>query len=94
MIGSSGRTGKRPGGIALSLPVPLWGEITHTDRQNASAHADELEEGGSRDAHDARRRRARRRNYDQSQRDDPLVLNRFEKILTWSEMINVNRARG
>src|SRR5690606_41007503 len=28
---------------------------------------------------------------DQSERDDPLVLNRFEKMLSWTEMVNLNR---
>ena len=34
----------------------------------------------------------RRRPSDQSQRDDPLLLHRFETILSLAEMVNVNRS--
>jgi len=34
---------------------------------------------------------AERRHLDQTERDDPLMLNPFEKLLSWAEMVNVNR---
>ena len=46
--------------------------------------------GESREAGGARRH-ARHRRMDQAGRDDPLMLNIFEKILSWAEMINLNR---
>lgn len=38
------------------------------------------------------RKKSRREKFEQSTRDDPLLLNRFEKLFSWSEMININRA--
>lgn len=55
---------------------------TNTDHADRSARQEE----------DKHRRKARRGRFDQSERDDPLLLNRFEKLITWSEMVNVNRA--
>ncbi len=77
------------------LPVPLWGEVTpdRSDRAPADNDGDETPQPNPRErTEDERRRRAQRRDYDQSRRDDPLILNRFEKLLSWAEMINVNRA--
>ncbi len=75
------------------LPVPLWGKMhsdntTDSTRSDVSAdHTDTRE-----DAHASRHKKpAHRHKQDQSMRDDPLLLNRFEKLLSWSEMVNVNR---
>ncbi|GAA0567393.1 nitric oxide reductase activation protein NorD [Caenispirillum bisanense] len=76
------------------LPVPLWGEIRsvapelrHTDDEDDDdPHAGQGEE-------DDRKRKARRKALDQAERDDPLILNRFEKILALAEMVNVNRGK-
>ncbi|MEX1197848.1 MAG: VWA domain-containing protein [Pseudohongiellaceae bacterium] len=73
------------------LPVPLWGEIVNSgsvaDRQPDS----DPEPGADAGAGDDIRRVAERRKLEQSERDDPLLLNPFEKMLSWSEMVNVNR---
>ncbi|HOV03557.1 MAG TPA: VWA domain-containing protein [Hyphomicrobiales bacterium] len=37
------------------------------------------------------RRRAKRREGDQANRPDSLILNRFETILSWAEFLNINR---
>ncbi|WP_300086943.1 VWA domain-containing protein [uncultured Nitrosomonas sp.] len=79
------------------LPVLLWGRVQsgslqqNTDR---TMHADSstTRTNPPRDQEDKRSRKARRGRFDQSERDDPLLLNRFEKLITWSEMVNVNRA--
>jgi nitric oxide reductase NorD protein len=76
------------------LPVPLWGNslvtsITSSSRVPAS------EQDGSRcgeNPQSRNKKNSRRKEQDQSVRDDPLLLNRFEKMLSWSEMVNVNRA--
>ncbi|GKS68009.1 nitric oxide reductase NorD protein [Nitrosomonas sp. PY1] len=76
------------------LPVPLWGKISaHLKSENAkpddlddhSAHSAETNEK-------QRNKKSRWEKQDQSTRDDPLLLNRFEKLMSWSEMVNVNRA--
>lgn len=75
------------------LPVPLWGEVLSRppapprglDAQTPDPAAPDGGEAGP-------KRRAERRRLDQTERDDPLLLNRFEKILAWAEMVNVNRA--
>ncbi len=76
------------------LPVPLWGRIgVEQGVQGASPASSEQEgESGSRDSEDSRRRQARRQRCEQSERQDPLLLNRFEKLISWDEMINANRA--
>ncbi|RCK46542.1 hypothetical protein TH25_16975 [Thalassospira profundimaris] len=79
--------GKR---YAPFLPVPLWGEVSlaGTDRRQTD---DDPDAGPSQDGGSARKKRARRRKNDRAGRNDPLALNRFEKILSIAEMVNVNR---
>lgn len=71
------------------LPVPLWGIVERPKRTN-ERRGDE-EPGGGSSSGDERRYAARRRQSDQTQRKDPLVLNRFEYLLSVAEMVNVNR---
>lgn len=71
------------------LPVPMWGEVVES-RPDHWRDDDDHEPGGD-GASDEKRRKARRMDNDQSQRDDPLILNRFEKIIGLAEMINLNR---
>lgn len=76
------------------LPVPLWGNAW-AQQNCSSAAAQNTEQDGvesSEHPQDQRKKNSRRREQDQSRRDDPLLLNRFEKMLSWSEMVNVNRA--
>jgi nitric oxide reductase NorD protein len=81
-----------PRGYRPFLPVPLWGEALDTPA-GAAAEPDEQgePEGGGAEGDD-KRRRAERRQLDQSNRNDPMILNRFEKILAFADMVNVNRA--
>lgn len=76
------------------LPVPLWGEISaNLKPKNIASTASEQTDGSSQqDEKDTRRRKAERKKYEQSERNDPLLLNRFEKVMSWAEMANVNRA--
>ncbi len=75
------------------LPVPLWGEVRPLTTQARAP--DEGEEAGEEDgaggAEDRRKRKARRDTQDRADRDDPMILNRMEKILMLAEMVNVNR---
>ncbi len=79
-----------PRGYRPFLPVPLWGmvEAATTGARNAD---DESEAADSQGKEDDRKRKASRKSFDQAERDDPLMLNRFEKILSLAEMVNVNR---
>ncbi|KAB0266813.1 nitric oxide reductase activation protein NorD [Microvirga brassicacearum] len=73
------------------LPVPLWGDTWA--RTSEAANRDNDEPAGASDlaASDTRKRFATRREADESQRSDPFILNRFEKILAMAEMVNINR---
>lgn len=76
------------------LPVPLWGKINiYLKSAEVKPETFDDEPGHSTEA-DAERhnKKSRRKKQDQSTRDDPLLLNRFEKLMSWSEMVNVNRA--
>ncbi|BAI75498.1 nitric-oxide reductase NorD protein (plasmid) [Azospirillum sp. B510] len=80
-----------PYGYARLLPVPLWGEVV-TSAGHGAAAADSPGEGGKAVEGDQRRRAATRRQTDQIQRSDPLILNRFEKMLSLAEALNIPRA--
>lgn len=75
------------------LPVPLWGEALHREPE-ARPEEDEMSEAGSKkeeqDSED-KRRHAERKRQDNADRKDPLILNRFEKFLSFADMVNVNR---
>jgi len=83
-----------PRGYRPFLPVPLWGDAIDTgltpaavpDATPASPAGDVVQ------TEDERVRRTRRRDADQAERKDSLILNRFEKILTLIESLNINRA--
>ncbi len=87
---SSWRAGKN---YQTFLLVPLWGNM-HINQAIDSTKLDGSSDsiGNSSEACTSQHKKtARRGNQDQSRRDDPLLLNRFEKLLSWSEMVNVNR---
>jgi len=75
------------------LPVPLWATLgqsdTAVDAGEDDDDADEALPAASGEVKD--KRQAQRRRQDQTERNDPLVFNRFEKILSFAEMVNVNR---
>ncbi len=80
---------KAPRGYRTFLPVPLFGDI-HGGAAASSPDDDGEAEGRSISV-DAKRRRAERRETDQSDRGDPLCFHRFETIFAVAEMVNVNR---
>ncbi len=83
-----------PVGYKPFLPVPLWGEVAGAAATGAAAAAGGGPEGDAAEAAegDAQRRKAKRRDSDQTQREDPLILNRFEKLLGLAEMMNIPRS--
>jgi nitric oxide reductase NorD protein len=75
------------------LPVPLWGECRPGMSGSLSPDDAEPERGGEGEEREERevRRKAERRTEDNADRKDPLILNRFEKVLAMADMVNVNR---
>jgi nitric oxide reductase NorD protein len=80
-------------GYRPPLPVPLWGQVVALGTGTGREDDNQPEEGQAESPKSASegKRQAERRRQDQSERDDPLVLNRFEKMLSWTEMVNLNR---
>jgi len=83
---------RAPQNYRRPLPVPLWANLGHLGTVARDADADEQDEPPPAVSGETpNKRKAERRRQDQSERDDPLVFNRFEKILSLAEMVNVNR---
>ena len=76
------------------LPVPLWGEAIDSGHgpTAASVETASYPEDRASQIEDERVRRAGRHDGAQAERNDSLILNRFEKILTLIESLNINRA--
>ena len=81
-----------PSAYRPPLPVTLWGEVVRFSGASSRGQDPDPEPGLDAGTGDGIRRVAERRELEQSERDDPLLLNPFEKMLSWSEMVNVNRA--
>lgn len=81
-----------PRGYSPFLPVPLWGQVSDVTRSPADRRdASEPGQGGDDAPASERRLKARRMPDDQVNRRDPLILNRFEYLLSIAEMLNLNR---
>lgn len=85
-----------PRGYRPPLPVPLWGQaVTLGTRDGAREESVDDGEAPASAAEsredDQGKRKADRREQDQADRDDPLILNNMEKMLSWAEMVNLNR---
>jgi len=85
---------RAPAGYRPPLPVPLWPAVTAGAGTESEPERDAEEEEPGGDAREVGEQmfQAHRRRLDQTERDDPLMLNPFEKIISWAEMVNVNRA--
>lgn len=80
-----------PTGYQPFLPVPLWGDTWSRQPGEPAREGDEPAGPSDLSPSDTRKRFAARRETDQARRNDPFILNRFEKILAMAEMVNVNR---
>lgn len=82
-----------PHGYRPFLPVPLWGEALHRGTGTRTEDAEDGQAGAKKEEQDQpdKRRAAERKALDNADRKDPLILNRFEKILAFADMVNVNR---
>jgi nitric oxide reductase NorD protein len=80
-------------GYKTFLPLAVWGEITRPQlakpghKQAPDPDTAEGEESGNEKA-----LKAKRQKSDQVEKESSLLLNRFETILSWSEMMNIPRA--
>ncbi|MBY0431123.1 MAG: protein norD, partial [Rhodospirillales bacterium] len=74
------------------LPVPLWGEaIAGPDKGQSRGEQEDNNEARGAQGADGKRRKARRRNTEHAERKDSFILNRFDKILSMMEMLDINR---
>nr|WP_170541836.1 VWA domain-containing protein [Ruegeria arenilitoris] len=79
-----------PRGYQPFRPVPLWPELRavafseHTEVESRDTEGPPEESG-------EKTHRARRRKSDQAERQDSLILHKFEAILSWAEFLNLNR---
>ncbi|WP_227370055.1 nitric oxide reductase activation protein NorD [Halomonas sp. M20] len=82
-----------PRGYRPPLPVPLWAQVVDLGNQGETRPLGDDDEPGDQQAEAVAqgKRKAERRRQDQSERKDSLIFNRFEKMLSFSEMINLNR---
>ena len=83
-------TATAPRGYAPFQPVPLWPDLRALSFSAAdtveSRDTDGPPEEGAEGSH-----RAKRRQADQAERKDSLILHKFEAILSWAEFLNLNR---
>lgn len=83
---------RAPKGYRRHLPVPVWGDVLPLPPRSGRKDEDDLAEGGTpAAADDGKTRKGRREDAPEVDRNDPLILNRFEKILSWTEFLRVNR---
>ena len=80
-----------PKGYRPPLPVPLWGEVSDQAHGVAAARQEEESSGSQQGAEDDTVRRAKQRQSERIEKKGGLVVHRFEKILTWTEFMNLHR---
>ena len=89
--GTSPLPAKAPPGYRPILPCPLWGDCWIRELSAPRAEEEETAQGADSKPSDERKRFASRGRDENPDRRDPLALNRFEKILSMAEMVNVDR---
>ena len=73
------------------LPVPMWPDLRGLTSGIASDVASLPTDGTPEESGDGTARKTRRMKADQAERKDSLILYKFEAMLTWAEMLNINR---
>lgn len=74
------------------FPLVIWGEIAPRKLSGPLRREDaEVGENDGGEEEDSKTRKAKREKSDQVERNDSFLLHRFEAILSWSEMMNINR---
>ena len=79
-----------PRGYKPFNPVPLWPDLCEL-RFSASDTVEARDADGPPEEGHEGTHRARRRQADQAERQDSLILHKFEAILSWAEFLNLNR---
>lgn len=85
---------KAPHGYKTFFPFVLWGEVVPARTARPGSRGSQ-EAGGSDANEDEKQeatKKAKRKKSDQIEKDNSLLLHRFESILSWSEMMNINRS--
>ncbi|MBL4928749.1 nitric oxide reductase activation protein NorD [Fuscibacter oryzae] len=82
---------RAPKGYRPVLPVPLWPDLRGLATGNPAEVATLPTSGTPEEASDSAARKTRRMKADQAERKDSLILYKFEAMLTWAEMMNINR---
>ncbi len=80
-----------PRGYRPVLPVPLWPDLRAPDRGTPTEVATLPTDGTPEESGDGTARKARRLPADQVERKDSIILYKFEAMLSWAEMMNINR---
>ncbi len=84
-----------PRGYRTFLPVPVWGDALPMRERHHSPERDDAATGGNGPEQEEEERdkkyRGRRRDSDEAEKKDPLILHRFESILSLAEFLNINR---
>ena len=74
------------------LPLALWGDVETAGVSGSQEDPDDEDRGSGKQAGgDRKTRRAKRQNADQINRQNGLVIHRFDKILSWAEFMNLHR---
>lgn len=81
---------RAPRGYRPMRPVPLWPDFSPPGSTEAAASG-ERPDGIAADHANPRMLRARRRKSDQAERRDSLILHKFEALLSWADLMNLNR---
>lgn len=80
-----------PRGYRPVLPVPMWPDL-RAPATGAPDTVASLPAGGTpEESGDGTARKTRRMKADQAARKDSIILYKFEAMLTWAEMMNINR---
>ena len=82
---------RAPRGYRAVLPVPMWPDLRGLSSGTASEVASLPTQGTPEEAGDGTARKTRRMKSDQAERKDSIILYKFEAMLTWAEMMNLNR---
>ncbi|MDQ7774757.1 nitric oxide reductase activation protein NorD [Paracoccus aminovorans] len=80
-----------PRGYRPVLPVPMWPDLRGLSQAPGEQVASLPTDGTPEEGGDGTARKTRRMKSDQAERKDSIILYKFEAMLTWAEMMNINR---
>ncbi|MEH6403226.1 MAG: VWA domain-containing protein [Sneathiella sp.] len=87
---------KAPHGYKTFFPFILWGEVipikTARPGSRGTQEATDSKPADEQEQDQEATKKAKRKKSDQIEKDNSLLLHRFESILSWSEMMNINRS--